>query len=47
MNIPGTMGDHNWSWRFDWPMLHDEARRVLGLITGASGRGPFDLVGVG
>ena len=47
MNIPGTMGDHNWSWRFDWPMLHDEARRVLGLITGASGRGAFGLVGVG
>ena len=40
------MGDHNGSWRFDWPMLHDEARRVLGLMAGASGQGAFGLVGV-
>ncbi|MCZ8116087.1 4-alpha-glucanotransferase [Silanimonas sp.] len=47
MNIPGTMGDHNWSWRFTWPMVDDEAKRVLGLITATSGRGPWGLSGVG
>ncbi|MFN7386262.1 MAG: 4-alpha-glucanotransferase, partial [Lysobacteraceae bacterium] len=46
MNIPGTMGDHNWTWRFTWPMVHDEAKRVLGLITATSGRGPWGLSGV-
>jgi 4-alpha-glucanotransferase len=44
MNTPGTVGDHNWSWRFDWPMLGAEPTRVLGLITAASGRGPFGLL---
>ncbi|HEX7690388.1 MAG TPA: 4-alpha-glucanotransferase [Burkholderiaceae bacterium] len=44
MNTPGTVGDHNWSWRFDWPMLGAEPTRVLGLITAASGRGPFELL---
>jgi 4-alpha-glucanotransferase len=39
MNVPGTMGSHNWSWRFRWDMVGDEAARVLGLITAASGRG--------
>ncbi len=38
MNVPGTMGDHNWSWRFSWDMLGSEPGRVLGLITQASGR---------
>ena len=46
MNVPGTMGDHNWTWRFTWPMVDDEATRVLGLITAASGRGPWELSGV-
>ena len=46
MNIPGTMGDHNWTWRFTWPMLDVEHTRVLGLITAASGRGPWELSGV-
>jgi len=45
MNLPGSMGPHNWAWRFDWPMLGDEPRRVLGLITAVSGRGPFSLLG--
>ena len=45
MNLPGSMGPHNWTWRMDWSMLNDEARRVLGLITAASGRGPFSLLG--
>ncbi|MES2958106.1 MAG: 4-alpha-glucanotransferase [Pseudomonadota bacterium] len=44
MNLPGTLGPHNWSWRFDWPMLDDGVARVLGMITAASGRGPFSLL---
>ena len=43
MNTPGTVGDQNWSWRFDWPMLGSEAGRVLGLISAASGRAPLAL----
>ncbi len=45
MNLPGTMGGHNWSWRVQWSMLSEESRRVLALITAASGRGPFALLG--
>lgn len=44
MNTPGTVGDHNWTWRFEWGMVDVEATRVLGLITAASGRGAFELV---
>jgi 4-alpha-glucanotransferase len=44
MNTPGTVGDQNWSWRFDWDMLGTEPGRVLGLISAASGRAPFELV---
>lgn len=44
MNIPGTLGAHNWSWRFRWDMVGTEPSRVLGLITAASGRGPFALL---
>lgn len=47
MNTPGTLGDANWSWRFDWPMIGDEPGRVLGLLTAASGRGDFALLGIG
>ena len=43
MNTPGTMGDHNWSWRFGWDMIDGEATRVLALITAASGRSAFAL----
>ena len=45
MNTPGTMGGDNWTWRFDWPMVGAEPGRVLGLITAASGRGAFALLG--
>jgi 4-alpha-glucanotransferase len=41
MNVPGTMGDHNWTWRFEAHQLTDESARVLGLITAASGRCGF------
>jgi 4-alpha-glucanotransferase len=44
MNTPGTVGDQNWSWRFDWNMLGSEPGRVLGLISAASGRAPIELV---
>jgi 4-alpha-glucanotransferase len=43
MNVPGTVGDHNWSWRFTWDMIDGEATRVLALITAASGRSDFAL----
>src|ERR1700761_4628934 len=43
MNTPGTVSDRNWSWRFDWSMLGSEPGRVLGLISAASGRSPFEL----
>jgi 4-alpha-glucanotransferase len=43
MNTPGTLGG-NWGWRFTWDMLGTEPARVLGLITAASGRGPFALL---
>ncbi|MFM2185631.1 MAG: hypothetical protein RIR43_203 [Pseudomonadota bacterium] len=45
MNLPGSMGPHNWTWRLQWPMLDEESRRVLALVTAASGRGPFNLLG--
>lgn len=44
MNTPGTLGGSNWTWRFDWDVLGAEPTRVLGLITAASGRGPFELL---
>ncbi len=43
MNTPGTVGDHNWTWRFEWGMVDAEATRVLALITAASGRCVFEL----
>ena len=43
MNTPGTVGDHNWTWRFTWDMVDAEATRVLALITATSGRSTFDL----
>jgi len=43
MNVPGILGG-NWGWRFSWDMVSPEATRVLGLITAASGRGPFELL---
>jgi 4-alpha-glucanotransferase len=47
MNTPGTQGGANWCWRFTWDMVGSEPGRVLGLLTAASGRGPFALLGVG
>ncbi len=47
MNTPGTLGSQNWTWRFVWPQITPEATRVLGLISAASGRGPFALLRLG
>jgi 4-alpha-glucanotransferase len=46
MNLPGTLGGSNWVWRFDWSMIGSEPSRVLGLISAASGRAPFALLGL-
>jgi 4-alpha-glucanotransferase len=45
MNVPGTASG-NWTWRFTWDMVGPEPGRVLGLVTAASGRGPFELLGL-
>lgn len=47
MNTPGTLGGRNWRWRFTWDEVGPEPGRVLGLMTAASGRGPFDRLGLG
>jgi 4-alpha-glucanotransferase len=47
MNIPGTLGGRNWTWRFTWDQVGPEPGRVLGLLTAASGRGTFELLGNG
>lgn len=44
MNTPGTV-EGNWAWRFGWDMVGSEPARVLGLVTAASGRGRFELLG--
>jgi 4-alpha-glucanotransferase len=44
MNVPGTIGAHNWTWRFHWDWLGSEPARVLGLISAASGRAPVTLL---
>ena len=38
----GEMGDLPTASRFSWDNVGPEPGRVLGLITAASGRGPFD-----
>jgi 4-alpha-glucanotransferase len=38
MNLPGTLGAANWSWRFEWPMVGDDSARVLALMARTSGR---------
>jgi 4-alpha-glucanotransferase len=44
MNLPGTLGGHNWRWRFTWDMIAPETSRVLGLIAAASGRAHSSLL---
>ena len=45
MNVPGTC-EANWLWRVEWTMVGSEAARVLAVITAASGRGRFALLGL-
>jgi 4-alpha-glucanotransferase len=45
MNVPGTMGAPNWTWRFAWDQVGPDPGRVLGMLTAASGRGEFALLG--
>jgi 4-alpha-glucanotransferase len=33
MNTPGTVGEHNWTWRFDWPQLQPKMLETLRQIT--------------
>lgn len=40
MNVPGTIGPQNWSWRFAWPWISAESTRALAEITAESGRVP-------
>ena len=40
MNVPGTIGPHNWTWRFDWPWINAAITHELARITLASGRAP-------
>jgi 4-alpha-glucanotransferase len=44
MNTPGTLGDHNWSWRMRWDMLQPEHGRVMGMMAAASGRAPVGFL---
>ncbi len=39
MNVPGTIGAHNWTWRFEWRWMNDATTQALALITAESGRG--------
>ncbi|MEP7295075.1 MAG: 4-alpha-glucanotransferase [Burkholderiales bacterium] len=43
MNMPGSPTG-NWAWRFEWAMVGSEPARVLGVISAASGRAPFELL---
>jgi 4-alpha-glucanotransferase len=38
MNTPGTVGDHNWGWRFRWEQLQDGMVEGLGIVTRRAGR---------
>lgn len=38
MNTPGTVGDHNWSWRFRWEQLEERMVEGLAYITREAGR---------
>jgi 4-alpha-glucanotransferase len=40
MNVPGTIGAHNWTWRFDWQWITASATGRLVRMIHDSGRGP-------
>ncbi len=33
MNTPGTVGEHNWTWRFDWSQITPQTTQTLRQIT--------------
>jgi 4-alpha-glucanotransferase len=38
MNTPGTVGNHNWSWRFRWEQLEEPMVEGLAFLTRQAGR---------
>lgn len=44
MNIPGTIGPHNWTWRFEWRWINTESTQTLAAITTKSGRATIELL---
>lgn len=38
MNTPGTVGEHNWTWRFSWEQLEERMVKGLEFITREAGR---------
>ena len=44
MNIPGTMGGANWSWRVDAAALDGASARWLKTLAAVTGRAPFDAL---
>jgi len=42
MNLPGTMGDANWAWRFEWRHVGSEPAERLARLAAATGRAPLD-----
>ena len=44
MNVPGTIGPHNWTWRFEWSWINTENTQILALITTESGRAALELL---
>ena len=44
MNLPGTVGGGNWTWRFAWPMVGPEPGRRLASLAAASGRADIALL---
>lgn len=38
MNTPGTVGDHNWTWRCDWNQLQPHMQQTLLHVTRETGR---------
>jgi 4-alpha-glucanotransferase len=47
MNLPGTVGDHNWAWRFGWDMLAPDLAPRMAQMAAASGRAPFGRLDLG
>jgi len=44
MNVPGTIGPHNWTWRFEWSWINTENTQTLAAITTESGRAALELL---